>query len=480
MIPIHRQTTSITNLQAPATHLLALLFSLATTGILLLLNSFEPINKTTIALIFLLPVGLSASRWGLTPGMVAALTSFLTFNYYFIQPIHSFTIHDTEDLVILAAFLFVAVVISELVGRIKHNLAAATEREQQALRLYEFSSLLAGSQNEQTIARILLDKIDQTLHPGRIEILIEASPQPVLLAKGLTLPEDTPLKPSVEPLQTVRGLMGEIRLWHKDKSISESDKRLLKIFASQGVLAIERLRLADTARKTEILEESDRLKSSLLSSVSHELRSPLAAVKASVSSLRSGEVAWELDARTDLLTTVEEEIDHLNVLVGNLLDMSRIEAGVLKPQKKPNMLTEIVSAVIGRMRSLLQNHALVVDVPDDLPLVNVDFVQMEQVFTNLLANSLKYSPADSTIKIMAKPIDPHHLQVTLTNQSTSMPETDLGRIFDKFYRSNSSDQVTGSGLGLSICKGIIEAHGGIIWAENLTDGLAFNFTVPLS
>ncbi len=480
MIPIPRQTTSITNLQAPATHLLALLFSLATTGILLLLNSFEPINKTTIALIFLLPVGLSASRWGLTPGMVAALTSFLTFNYYFIQPIHSFTIHDTEDLVILAAFLFVAVVISELVGRIKHNLAAATEREQQALRLYEFSSLLAGSHNEQTTARILLDKIDQTLHPGRIEILIEASPEPVLLAKGLTLPEDTPLKPSVEPLQTVRGLMGEIRLWHKDKSISESDKRLLKIFASQGVLAIERLRLADTARKTEILEESDRLKSSLLSSVSHELRSPLAAIKASVSSLRSGEVAWELDARTDLLTTVEEEIDHLNVLVGNLLDMSRIEAGVLKPQKKPNMLTEIVSAVIGRMRSLLQNHVLLVDVPDDLPLVNVDFVQMEQVFTNLLANSLKYSPAGSTIRIMAKPIDPHHLQVTLTNESTSVPETDLGRIFDKFYRSNSSDQVTGSGLGLSICKGIIEAHGGTIWAENLPDGLAFNFTVPIN
>jgi two-component system, OmpR family, sensor histidine kinase KdpD len=480
MIPSTRQTTSIPNLAAPATHLLALLFSLATTGILLLLNSFGTINKTTIALIFLLPVGLSASRWGLTPGMVAAFTSFLAFNYYFIEPIHSLTIHNTEDLAILAAFLSVTVVLSQLVGRVKRNLAAATDREQEALLLYEFSNLLAGSQDEHSAAQALLEKIDQALLPVRIEILIENSPEPVLLAKGASLPEDISAKPFVEPLQTTRGLIGEIRLWQPDKSISDSGRRLLKIFASQGVLAIERLRLAETARKTKILEESDRLKSSLLSSVSHELRSPLAAVKASVSSLRSGDVEWESGARTELLITVEEEIDHLNILVGNLLDMSRIEAGALKPQKKPNMLAEIVSAVSGRMRSQLQAVQFITDVPDDLPLVNVDFIQIQQVFTNLLVNSLKYSPTGSTIKITAKQKDAHFLLVTCTNQSTSVPEPDLDRIFDKFYRINSSDQVTGSGLGLSICKGIIEAHGGIIWAENLPQGLAFNFTLPLS
>jgi two-component system sensor histidine kinase KdpD len=255
---------------------------------------------------------------------------------------------------------------------------------------------------------------------------------------------------------------------------------LLKIFASQSVLAIERIRLGEGARKAKILEESDRLKSSLLSSVSHELRSPLAAIKASVSSLRSGEVEWESEARTELLTTVEEEIDHLNVLVGNLLDMSRIEAGVLKPQKKPDVLAEIVGAVIGRMRPQTQKHNIVVDIPDDLPLVNVDYVQMQEVFTNLLTNSLKYSPPGSTIKIAAKPKDKQLLLVTLSNQSMPVPETDLERIFDKFYRINPSEQVTGEGLGLSICKGILEAHGGTIWAENIADGLAFNFTVPLN
>jgi two-component system sensor histidine kinase KdpD len=191
------------------------------------------------------------------------------------------------------------------------------------------------------------------------------------------------------------------------------------------------------------------------------------------------EVDWDSDARKELMTTVEEEIDHLNILVGNLLDMSRIEAGVFKPQQKPNILAEIISAITGRMHSQIQNYNVKVNVSEDLPMVNVDFVQMQQVFTNLLTNSLKYSPAKSLIEIIAIQNEPDYLLVTLKNQSMPLPETDMERIFDKFYRINPSDRITGSGLGLSICKGIIEAHGGHIWAENLADGLAFKFTLPV-
>jgi len=480
-----RGSPSIVGLPAPATYGLALALSFATGGALLFFDGFGPVNKTTIALVFLLPVGLSATLWGLAPGIIAAGTSFLVFNYFFIEPTHSFTIHNSEDLIILAAFLCITVLTSELVGRIRSNLAAATDHEQEALHLYEFSNLLATSQTERAAAQALLDKIDLALKPIRIEVLIESSPQPVLLAKGLSVPDDGEVasRPIVEPLQTARGLMGEIRIWRDrdEKSISDTDEHILKIFANQGVFAIERLRLSETARKTKILEESDRFKSLLLSSVSHELRTPLAAIKASVSSLRSGAVEWNSEARTELLTTIEEEIDHLNVLVGNLLDMSRIEAGELKPQKKPNMLREIVSTVSGRMRTQLQSYRLFVDVPDELPLVNVDYVQMQQVFTNLLTNSLKYAPTASTIKINAAPAkDSRFLEVRLANQSMPVPAADLDRIFDKFYRINPSERVTGSGLGLSICKGIIEAHGGKIWAENLPDGLAFHFTLPLS
>lgn len=478
MTPGLYRKRSLTDLPAPAALLLALVLSLLTSGLLFFVNSFEHVNNTTLALIFLLPVGFSASLWGLLPGTTSAMISFLAFNFFFIPNLYTFQVKQTEDLIVLVAFLGVAIVISELTGRVRRNLASASARENEAMRLYEFNTLLSGTQDELAAAHIILDKIEQTLRPNRIEILIESSPKSVLLAKGLSLNETHPDKPFVVPLQSARELIGEIRVWSA-VPILNTEERLLKIFASQSVLTIERIRLGEEARKTKVLEESDHLKSSLLSSVSHELRSPLAAIKASVSSLRSGAVEWESEARNVLLTTVEEEIDHLNVLVGNLLDMSRIEAGVLKPQKKPNMLVEIVAAVIGRMHTQTQNYIIAMDVSEDLPLVNVDFIQIQQVFTNLLTNSLKYSPPGSTIKISAAPINPEFILVILKNQSLPVPDADLERIFDKFYRINPSERVTGAGLGLSICKGIIEAHGGKIWGENVADGLAFRFIIPI-
>jgi two-component system, OmpR family, sensor histidine kinase KdpD len=479
MIPFSRRALKSPDIPAPAAILLALILSLVTSGALYLLSQFEHVNNTTIALVYLLPVGFSATLWGLIPGATAAVISFIGFNYLFIPEQYTLRVKETEDLVVLFAFLVVAVVISELVSRVRGNLAEATAREYEALSLYELSNLLARAQDERAIAQALMEKVDESLRPERIEVLIESRPAPVLLTTGESLTESTSVKPLVVPLQTARGLAGEIRVWNRARTIKESGDRLLNIFASQGVLSLERLRFAETARKTLILEESDRLKSSLLSSVSHELRSPLAAIKASVSSLRSGEIDWNSEARMDLLITVEEEIDHLNILVGNLLDMSRIEAGALNPAKKPNMLREIVNVVTERMKQQTHDYRIEVNVPDELPLVNVDFVQMQQVFTNLLTNSLKYSAPGSTIWITARPTHNRQMLVTVTNQSMPIPEDDLERIFDKFHRINPSERTTGSGLGLSICKGIVEAHAGKIWAENVPGGVAFNFTIPI-
>lgn len=479
MTPNSFSPRKTTDLPAPAASLLALVLSLLTSEALILLTQTEKINNTTIAFIYLLPVGLSASMWGLLPGISAAIVSFLAFNYFFIPVKYTFQVKQTEDILVLIAFLGVATVISELAGRVRRNIEAASAREYDAVRLYEFSITLASVADLPAAARVLLDTIDQTLHAAHIEVLIESTPEALFLTRGSLQTSKNSNRPYILPLQTTRDLVGEIRIW-TEKPIPQTDERILKIFASQGSLTIERIRLADAAHKARLLEESDRLKTSLLSSVSHELRSPLAAVKASISSLRSGDVEWASDARTELLTMVEEEIDHLNILVGNLLDMSRIDAGVLSPQKKPNILREIASAALGRIHPQIQNIRIVLDISDDLPLVNVDFVQMQQVFFNLLSNSLKYSPPESAIHISAVQANSSFLQVRLTNQSLPVPEADMERIFDKFYRINPSDRVTGSGLGLSICKGIIEAHGGRIWAENLSDGLAFNFTVPVN
>jgi two-component system sensor histidine kinase KdpD len=457
-----------------AAYPLIILLTLGTSAILYLFR--ESISLAVVAVVYLVPVTIGAVWWGLGPGVSSAVAAFLAFNYLFIQPYYTFEVHSSGDWVVLAAFLAVAFVISELMGRIRANLGLAMAREAEALRLFELSTALARLRDEKSVAEALMEKAIDTLQADRVEVSIEAVPNSLAFARGMKFKR----KPdAIIPLQAARDLLGEIRLWRIRPDIQPAEERILQTFASQGVLAIERIRLSNADRKARVLEESDRLKSSLLSSVSHELRSPLAAIKASVSSLRSGEVEWGSEARTDLLATVEEEIDHLNVLVGNLLDMSRIEAGALKPQKKPNMLAEIVEAVLARMRSQTQNHRIEVEVRDDLPLVNVDFVQMEQVFTNLLSNSLKYSPPGSTIRISVHQKDEHALLARLTNQSIPVPETDLERIFDKFYRINPSERVTGSGLGLSITKGIIEAHGGRIWAENLPDGLTFNFIIPV-
>lgn len=456
--------------QRVAGALLTALLTLALSGVL---YPFRPeLRLAVVVLLYLLPVIAGAVWWGLAAGITGAVTAFLAFNYLFIEPYYTFHVHHPGDWAVLAVFLVMAVFISELMARARINLSLARAREAEALQLFELSTLLARAPDEQAAAQALAEKTIDALLADRVEV----SASSASLARGMAFNRKPDL---IAPLQAARGLLGEIRVWRLRPAIQPAEARLAQTFATQGALALERIRLANADRKARVLEESDQLKSSLLSSVSHELRTPLAAIKASVSSLRSGEIEWGSEARADLLATVEEEIDHLNVLVGNLLDMSRIEAGALKPQKKPNMLAEIVEAVLARMRSQTQQHRIEVDARDDLPLVNVDFVQMEQVFTNLLTNSLKYSPPGSTIHLSAQVADEKHLRVRLTNQSLPVPETDLERIFDKFYRINPSARVTGSGLGLSITKGIIEAHGGKIWAENLPDGLAFNFIIPL-
>ncbi len=195
--------------------------------------------------------------------------------------------------------------------------------------------------------------------------------------------------------------------------------------------------------------------------------------------MRGKEVSWDSPARAELIAAIDDEADHLNMLVGNLLDMSRIESGALKPKREWNILAEIVGSVLVRMRHSTEEHKLEVDIPESLPFVPVDYVQMEQVFTNLVSNSLKYAPANTAIHIRANVAgDTVHVQVS--NQGPHVPPEHLERIFDKFYRVTAADRVTGTGLGLSICKGIIEAHGGSIWAENIRDGFAFNFTLPLT
>jgi two-component system sensor histidine kinase KdpD len=431
---------------------------------------------------YLLPVVVSTLAWGLGPGIVAALAAFVAFNYFFIEPRFTLLVERPQDLLVLVAFLAVAAVLNQLLGRTRAALSAARQREHEALRLYEFSTALAGQHTDQSIAHTVAQYTLEIFQADRVEVMVEASGDQA--ASSAYLPPDRSSAPdrsptTIAPLLTVRGLRGEIRVWLDRAALTPAEDRLLKTFATQSALALERSRLARSETRAQVAEESDRLKTALLSSVSHELRTPLAAIKAAVTSLRSGMIDRQSIARDELLATIEEETDQLNTLVGNLLDMSRIEAGVLRPQRAWNDLEEIVGAALARLKQAARHHRLEIAVSDDVPLIPVDFVQIQQVFTNLIGNGLKYAPEGTAIRVEAKRRDRETVIARVINHGPPVPEDHLDRIFDKFYRITAADRVTGTGLGLSICKGIIEAHGGRIWVENLPDGLAFNFTLPL-
>ncbi len=455
-------------------YLLAFVLIASITAIFFALR--EGLDITLIALLYLIPLGLITAFWGLGPGITSALLTFLAFNYFFIKPYYTFAVHRPSDVVILVIFLVVAVVISQLVGRMQAGLAAATAREREATQLYELSTALTGLHDDHSIAQILARQVQAVLQSEHVELKVSGSQPFVFHLPEIEIPSRAP--ELTIPIQAARGVLGEIQLWTAAPVITSGERRLLQTFASQGALAFERAWLAQAESRARVLEESDHLKSILLSSVSHELRTPLSTIKAAASSLRGNEVSWDSPARAELIAAIDDEADHLNMLVGNLLDMSRIESGALRPKREWNILAEIIGSVLARMRNLSGEYQVEVDVPEDLPLVPVDYVQMEQVFTNLLSNSLKYAPVNTKIRIRAA-VEDETIHVQVSNQGPQVPAEHLERIFDKFYRITAADRVTGTGLGLSICKGIIEAHGGRIWAENLPDGFAFNFTLPL-
>ena len=460
-------------------HSLAVLITLLATALLFFLRDF--LSTSTVALVYLIPVLMSTTLWGLGPGLVSGFSAFLTFNYFFIHPYYTFAVLHTQDLIGLAIFFLIAVLTSQLVGRARKNLEAAQARELEATRLYELSVRLVGVNSLPEITQVLVSQVQETFRAGFVRVQLETPPGENPTSAFFPPDREFPASPPeiVLPISTAYRLLGELHLW-RENPLNASEKQMLQTFVAQTALALERATFLQAETRAQVLEESDRMKSALLSSVSHELRTPLATIKASVTSLLSGEVGWDDSAaRDELLTVVDEESDQLNQLVGNLLDMSRLEAGALKPDRQWNVLAEIAEAAAARMHRVLGNHRLLLDLPDELPLVPVDYYQLERVFTNLISNSIKYAPPHTEIQIRASVQTPQMLSVRVTNQGPSVPAEHLPRIFDKFHRATNVDQVTGTGLGLSICKGIVEAHGGQIWAENLPDGFAFCFNLPL-
>jgi two-component system sensor histidine kinase KdpD len=273
-------------------------------------------------------------------------------------------------------------------------------------------------------------------------------------------------------LKTAHEVVGvlSVSLPNPENGVTGEQRRLLASFSSQAALAIERSQLAEEARRARLLHETEKLQTALLNSISHDLRTPLATITGTLSSLRDDRDLLDEHAQRDLLDSAYEEADRLNRLVGNLLDMTRLEAGAMKISVEVADVEDAIGVALSQLAYRLHHLQVVIDTPDELALVPMDFVLMVQVFVNLLDNAVKYSPARAPITIRIHTAA-DEMMVEIADRGPGVPAEELDRIFDKSYRLQDQVSITGTGLGLSISKGIVNAHGGRIWARN-RDGAA--------
>jgi two-component system sensor histidine kinase KdpD len=273
------------------------------------------------------------------------------------------------------------------------------------------------------------------------------------------------------PLKTARGKVGVLGIWPAElgRYLTAEQRRLLETFASLAAVAIERVQLAQTASQVQLLEATEKLQTALLNSISHDLRTPLVSITGALTTLQEAQVRLDDEARRILVDTAAEEAGRLNQLVGNLLDMTRLEAGAVRVNREPRDLQDVIGAALQQIGERLGDRPVEIDIPATLPLVPLDSVLLVHVLVNLLDNALKYSPSGSPVEIRARQAEAE-VHVEVADRGIGIPAEDLPHIFQKFYRVQRPDNVAGTGLGLSISKGLVEAHGGRIWAQNRPEG----------
>jgi two-component system sensor histidine kinase KdpD len=452
------------------------------------------ISPTNLIVLYLLAVVLAAFYLGRGPAIMTSILGVAAFDYFFVPPFLTLAISDTEYLLTFLGLLAVGLVISQLTSLVREQAEAAKQREVQTVALYELGRDLTETSRLEAVTDTAITHIGQTFS-REVAIFL---PVAGVLKKYATSPElsvsdddlavaawtfehgqpsgrgtDTLPEASMryQPLKTMRGGVGVLGVKPStpNRFLTRDQLRTLDAFANQIALAIERARLAEQTRQTEMLEITDKLQNALLNSISHDLRTPLVSITGALSSLSNEQVMLDESARRNLIDTASEEADRLNRLVGNLLDMTRLESGAMRVKRDACDLQDLVGSSLEEVGSRLGDRSIIVDVPDTLPLVSMDFVLIQRVLVNVIDNGLKYSPQESPLEIRAQ-MAGAFVEITVADRGVGIPPEDFSRIFDKFYRVQRPDNVNGTGLGLAIGKGIVDAHGGFISAENRPGG----------
>jgi two-component system sensor histidine kinase KdpD len=447
-------------------------------------------------------------RFGLLPSLFASVVSALCYNFFFLPPIYTFTIADPHNIAAFALFTLVAIIVSHVAARGRLQAVTAQTRVRTVESLYSFSRKLAGAG---TLDDVLWATAFQTAMMLTVRVVLLLPDKGMLRVKSGYPPEDmlddadlAAAKWSFEnnraagrgsetlpgakrlflPMRTGRGAIGVIGI-DSDKTgswLSPDQRRLLDALADQGALAIERVQLVEDMDRVQRTAETERLRAALLTSISHDLKTPLASVLGSASTLRELGDKLTDSEKAELLSTVIEESERLNRFIANLLDMTRLESGAVTPKLAPHDLSEIIGSTLQRTSKILRDHPVRLDLATDVPMVSLDPVLFEQVLFNLLDNAAKYAAPGTTVSIRTwRDRDSVVLQVI--DEGEGIPQGDLEHIFDKFYRVQKTDQVRpGTGLGLAISRGFVEAMNGTIVAANRPDrrGAVFTITLPIS
>lgn len=456
---------------------------------------FSPtFDHANLVMFYLLAVVIAAIRFGLGPSIVAAIASVIAFHLFFALSNFSFAIDEVQYLLTLSGLIVVGLVISTLTARVHDQAKAAQQREAQTVALYNFSRTLAEAGDLETISQAISRHIEQVFQREALLFLPHQrglSPQALNRDEALDEPEHAvaawcfrqgrPAGRGVEnfsaanlryhPLKTAQGAVGVLGLKATETAtpLSPAQYRLLETFAHQAALAIERVQLAQQAQQAQLLRETDKLQTALLNSISHDLRTPLASITGVLSSLHDDAAFLDEETRRELVDNAWQEAERLNRLVANLLDMTRLQAGGVKATRTPCDVQDLVGTVLAELGTRLQDRPVTVSVPTDLPLIPIDFVLISRVLMNLLDNADKYSPPGAPIEIQARVVD-QWLELAVADRGLGIPPEALTRIFEKFYRVPRANGVGGTGLGLSICQGMVEIHGGRIWANNRPGG----------
>jgi two-component system sensor histidine kinase KdpD len=482
----------------------AVVAAAAATGLVL----WPSIGANNIALVFLTAIVGVAVRFGLWPSLAASIVSSLCYNFLFIAPYYTFTIDEPANIVAVVFFTIVAIVVSNVAAHARVQAIAATERARMTELLYTFSRKLAGTG---TLDDVLWATAYQTALMLNVEVVLLLPEGDEIVVKAGYPPEDRldaadvaaarwawkqdapagqgcPMLSEARrlflPMRTGRGIIGVVGVVgvngeRTGRLLSAAERRLLEALIDQSALAIERIHLVADMEGVKRTIETERLRSALLTSISHDLKTPLAAVLGAAGTMRDLAGKLNDEQKGELLATVIDESERLNRFIANLLDMTKLESGAVIPSMARHDLHEIIGSVLRRGKAMLLSYKITLDLAANLPMLDLDAVLIEQVLFNLLDNAAKYAAAGTTITVMTMRED-NFVLLQVLDEGDGIPAADIDHIFEKFYRAQKGDRVrAGTGLGLAISRGFVEAMHGTIAAANRADRAGAIFSVRL-